>query len=99
MTNGLVEIEGYRLTRLDRPRSRRGGGVVMYIRDDLDWDHIPDQYSVSTLDIEVLTIKISHPFQPNLFISTVYLPPKCNLSKAIEVLDILANHISINSST
>lgn len=96
---GLIGIEGYRLARLDRALNKHGGGVAIYIRDDLNWDPIPDQYSVSNTDIELLTVKISRPFQSTLFVSTVYLPPKSNLAKAIDALDRLANYLPRNNCT
>ncbi|CAB3986869.1 Hypothetical predicted protein [Paramuricea clavata] len=73
--NGEISIPGFNLIRKDR--NRAGGGVVLYIRDNLSYldrnDLVPDR-------LEMLCAEITRPFSKSLFVCTWYRPPKSNLS-------------------
>lgn len=70
----LVNIDGYNVFRLDRAISKRGGGVAIFVRNDLDVESVPSEYNVSNNNVEVLSVFVKFPSQKNYLISTVYVP-------------------------
>ncbi|CAB4041287.1 RNA-directed DNA polymerase from transposon BS [Paramuricea clavata] len=67
--DGEISIPGFNLIRKDR--NRAGGGVVLYIRDNLSYldrnDLVPDR-------LEMLCAEITRPFSKSLFVCTWYRP-------------------------
>lgn len=92
---GQFKIEGYNLARLDRQGPKRGGGIGCYIRSDLHWEYMEDiaGSTVSTSDIEMLTIKLTRNMQRPIILSVVYIPPNAPLSLSIDHLDKLGDKI------
>jgi hypothetical protein len=70
ISDGLVKIRGYDIVRNDR--SRRGGGVCIYLRSTINYkirnDLVPD-------DIEAICLEISNPNSRNFIVASVYRPP------------------------
>jgi exonuclease III len=68
--DGLVKIHGYDIVRNDR--SRRGGGVCIYLRSTINYkirsDLVPD-------GIEAICLEISKPNSRNFIVASVYRPP------------------------
>ena len=63
--DGEISIPGFNLIRKDR--NRAGGGVVLYIRDNLSYldrnDLVPDR-------LEMLCAEITRPFSKSLLVET-----------------------------
>lgn len=87
----LIKIQGFNLVRYDRQPKKRGGGLIFYIRNDLEWEIIGPKFS--TPDIEVFSVFIKRKFGKNLYISLTYIPPSANISHSIEKLDLLGNYV------
>ena len=70
ISDGLVKIRGYDIVTNDR--SRRGGGVCIYLRSTISYkiqnDLVPD-------DIEAICLEISKPNSRNFIVASVYRPP------------------------
>jgi len=71
VTNAEIHVEGYNVVRLDR--SRHGGGVCVYIRDDIAFSPRQDLHDDR---LEALWIDIVIPKTKPITIGTVYRPPK-----------------------
>ena len=69
-----IHVIGYDLIRNDR--NRYGGGVVLYVRDNIPFsvrnNLIPNQ-------LEMVCIEVSRPYNKSFLISTWYRPPNSNL--------------------
>lgn len=90
LPNSLIAISGYNIIRLDRVINKRGGGLLLYINDQFDFDIAPDHLNVSNANLELLSVKVKIPNQRDFVISTVYLPPS---GKKIEALQMISNNI------
>ena len=70
ISDGLVNISGYDIIRKDR--SRRGGGVCVYLRSSINYktrnDLVPD-------GLEAVCLEICKPNSRNFFVASVYRPP------------------------
>lgn len=80
--------------RLDRC-NKKGGGIIIFIRDDIVFDRFENnRFDVTTPDIELLSVLIKRKFQKPLCLSGIYIPPKAIIDKAIEFLDEMGVHIN-----
>ena len=70
ITDAEIELPGYSLERKDR--NRQGGGVCLYIRNDLAYNRRSD---LDTFDIESVWIHIHLPKTKPILIASVYRPP------------------------
>lgn len=95
LPNQMINIIGYNPIRLDRSSGKKGGGLILYIREDLAWDFLTNQSQISNADIEILTIIIKRKHQRNLCVSLVYIPPSGNLDIAIGKLNEVAKEITL----
>ncbi|CAB4016621.1 Hypothetical predicted protein [Paramuricea clavata] len=70
ISNNEIHIDGFNIIRKDR--NRFGGGVVLYVRQNISFsdriDLIPDE-------LEMVCIELSLPYNKSLLISTWYRPP------------------------
>ena len=70
ISDGLVNISGYDIIRKDR--SRRGGGVCVYLRSSINYktrnDLVPD-------GLEAVCLEICKPNSRNFIVASVYRPP------------------------
>lgn len=89
----LIDISGYIPFRLDRKIQMKGGGLLIYIRNDLEADFLKSELDVSNQNIELMNVIIKRKFQHWLCVSVVYIPPKANLELALEYLDKVSNYI------
>lgn len=76
--NNLVKIQGYNMERADRKGKKRGGGLIMYIHDQLHYDTLPEDHSFSDENIEMLSLIIKPACQTNFIVSIVYIPPSAD---------------------
>ena len=70
ISNSEISIEKYTLVRNDR--TRHGGGVAMYIRNSINFNHRNDLHDEA---LEFLCVEISKPKVKPFLISTWYRPP------------------------
>ena len=70
-SNELVAIKGYNIERRDRP-SDPHGGVLMYINEDIPYNH---RYDLQHEYVEAIWIEIIFPKSKPYLIATVYRPP------------------------
>ena len=86
ITNSQIHIPGYVIERRDR--NRCGGGVSMYIREDIDYELRTDIASVNTL-VESLWVEIKCINSMPCLISSIYRPPSARVDYYNGILDIL----------
>ena len=71
--NSHVYIPGFKIVRKDRRvNGRKGGGVCIYLRTNLDYRKRDD---LTNDDLECLIIEISEPRSSEFLIGTWYRPP------------------------
>ena len=74
VTNKEIEIEGYKLHRLDRLH-KKGGGVCAYIRKDIKSLVLKDLSYISETNFHQLWIKLQHKKSKSLLVCVSYRPP------------------------
>ena len=89
--NTFVNIPGYTIIRQDRilpDRTKRGGGLVMYISNRIE--HYINRPDLNYCDqnIEMQWIEIHIPNQKKYFIGNIYRPPNTNSTEALSKLNI-----------
>ena len=84
---------GYSLHRSDRAGGRQGGGVALYIRDDLCCDILATYAAVHPLRggsvCELLVVKIH---QLDTVVCVMYRPPDTRLEEFSGLLKVLTTH-------
>ena len=92
--DAMICIEGYTHYRFDRKvvnqqgYLKRGGGIIIYLKNSLLFDHVPgDLFNVSTNDIELCTICIRRPHTRRLYLCSVYRPPTGNVQNYIDTIE------------
>ena len=86
------DISGYNFIHRHRV-DRSGGGVGIYLLDDLDFKHRADLAFPSDC-AESLFIEINRSKEKNILIGVIYRPPDKNLPQFIIELDQLVDRIS-----
>ena len=84
----LIHIQGYKTVRLDRatsPAKKRGGGLLIYVKEDIDVQ-TQEQECMSSKDLEIQWIRIKRPHSRNILLANIYRPPGGNLNQAIKLL-------------
>lgn len=94
INTSIIDIPGFSIIRLDRSTSKKGGGVAMYVNNNLGKCDLDVSQDISNSNIELLSIKIIRHNQKPIYVSVSYLPPKSNITKALDSLDTLANYLS-----
>lgn len=84
-----VHLDGYSAVSLNR-KSKRGGGVCMFIKLGFTCDFL-DDLSRSTTDIEVICAKCD-----NFVFAVVYRPPDGNLSEFFACLEAIFSFVNGN---
>ena len=92
--NTLIDIEGYTSHRLDRccmndqGLPKRGGGIIVYIKNTLSFDSINGGlFNVSNNDIELTTLCVKRPHTRCLYLISVYRPPSGNVKNCVAALE------------
>jgi hypothetical protein len=80
-----INIPGYQIFRRDRKITKRGGGVLLYINENIPTMQITPRIS-SELKLELLIVHIQ---KPSLVVALVYRPP----NQEVQVDDILLNEL------
>ena len=99
--NSIIDIAGYNVYRQDRKfanregRIKRGGGLLLYMRNDLLYDNLGgDFFNIYNQDVEITTIKINRPHTRKLYLILVYRPPNGNIANARDHLNNITKLIS-----
>ncbi len=74
ISNSEVEIRGYELVRRDR--NRNGGGVAIYLRNNIPYI---ERSALISDNIEALCLEIRKPKIKPVLVSTLYRPPHSNI--------------------
>jgi hypothetical protein len=72
--NSELNLPGYQIFRQDRRTSRKGGGLILYINNNLAAmrvNQLPDEFP----ELEIITVKIKIPNSPNLTLAVIYRSP------------------------
>ena len=71
-----VEIDGYNFVYKNRPvNNGSGGGVGLYVSDNLDFRIRTDIYADEAEVMEALFIEIIRPHEKNVIVGIIYRPP------------------------
>ena len=88
----MVAIKGYSTYRLDRccnPNSqqKRGGGLIVYVKNTSSDVYVQEVDSSSTQDIKVQWLKIARANSKTILLANVYKPPLEKVEKAVKILE------------
>ena len=88
LNSGLVEIDGYRIFRMDRKagggNKKRGGGLLTYVNAKFSSQcEALEDLDASDPNIEAQRIYIHRPNCKDAVVCNIYLPPSGDLNKAI----------------
>ena len=87
--NSDVQIEGYKLLRLDR-LGKQGGAVCVYTRTSLKTNIIKDISEMSQTGFHQLWLQIQSKKIQSILLCVVYRPPDCSVSCFMD--DFLENY-------
>ena len=79
MSNAEVEIEGYKLSRLDRT-TKSGGGVCIYTRTSLKVKILKELTGKSPSGFHQLWVQVQHKNLKSIIFCIVYRPPDCSVA-------------------
>lgn len=85
--SSILKLQGFSLIRLDRMIDKRGGGILFYVKNEVDYEMLDVTLSISNENIEIMSSIINRKFKKKLCVSLAYIPPKGNVRKALEYLD------------
>lgn len=74
VTEGEIHIPGYILVRKDR--TRYGGGVALYVRENLSYTIRNDLVPVQ---LEMICVEINLPYNRSFLVGTWYRPPSATI--------------------
>ena len=80
-TADLVNITGYNFVSNHR-KSKSGGGVGIYLQNDLDYKLRPECYFSNPELTESLFVEIIVPQRKNIIVGSVYRPPNWVVEQA-----------------
>ena len=98
--DALIEIDNYKLHRLDRDTlvcKKSGGGLVTYSSDKYEVDFM-EEWSSSTSDLEILWTKLKLPHTRPTYVANVYRPPAGDVNVALNTLDNRILKINMNGT-
>lgn len=84
INSNIVGIAGYSLFRKDR--TGRGGGIAVYVREELKCETIQFDFDIEEGGVESLWLNLKI-CNTNLVIGTIYRPPVVNISYLINLVD------------
>jgi len=88
-----IELAGYNFISLPRENMRRGGGVGVYVKDDLVCKMRKD-LSKTSEEAEVLTIELTNHKAKNIILSNIYRPPSGSTILYYETVVSLLNKVN-----
>ena len=87
-------LDGYHFLRQDRRKSKAGGGLAFYVRDDIKFQRLP---SLESSSIEVMVIKVNIQ-NANYLILLTYRPPHTPLNHYYDKLGSVMEKSLIKTS-
>ena len=91
-----VDIDGYNFVYKNRP-VRSGGGVGLYVSDNLDFRIRRDIYADEDEVMEALFIEIIRPHEKNVIVGIIYRPPNQNVNDFVTRMNEILGKISRNN--
>lgn len=82
-----VELDGFKLVRLDRAYQKRGGGLMCYVNSNYDFENVQDECNHSSTDLEMLSVLVKPHHQRNFLVITIYIPPTAKKSHALNIVE------------
>ena len=79
-----ILIQGYSILRKDRNSGKQGGGIVVFVRDNL---HISLRSDLSIDGIEAVWIELERPKWKPMVIGSIYRPPDEDADQSITAMD------------
>jgi hypothetical protein len=73
-TNRQVGLDGFRVIRADRGGGRRGGGVALYLRENLRYMVVARSTPTSVVDYLFIELRLPYP----ILVCSIYNPPNNN---------------------
>jgi Reverse transcriptase (RNA-dependent DNA polymerase) len=73
-TNRHVGLDGFRVIRADRGGGRRGGGVALYLRENLRYKVVARSTPTSVVDYLFIELRLPYP----ILVCVIYNPPNIN---------------------
>ena len=92
-TSELVNITGYSFVSNHR-KSKSGGGVGIYLQNDLDYKLHPECNFSDLEVIETLFLEITVPHGKNIIVRLVYRPPNHNVASFLDKFNNTLSYIS-----
>jgi len=92
ITDEEISIDGYTVIRNDR--NRHGGGVAIYIRENIPFEIINNKDNI--YDIEILPVIINLENSPKFVLSCIYRPPSASQEYFNKLIDCLESLQTIN---
>ena len=75
ITDGEIHIPGYVITWKDR--NRHGGGVALYIKENISFSV---RHDLAPAQLEIICLVINLPYNRSFLVSTWYRPPSANIN-------------------
>lgn len=88
-----LELEGYTLQSQPRRDGKQGGGLGIYIQNDLVFKN-RNELSVTCVDLELMAIEIIRPKEKNIIIANIYRPPSGKVDQLHDILSATLTNIS-----
>lgn len=85
LPNNLILSPGYNLARKDRRLDKRGGGLCVFLRNNIIYEELSLPNNCPEADLEWLCLKTSIGGNKKQIILLLYRPPSGNPSTAIEM--------------
>ena len=93
-----VNIDGYNFVYKNR-RVRLGGGVGLYLSDNLDYKIRTDIYANEDEVMESLFVEIIRPHERNIIVGLIYRPPNQNVNDFVTRMNNVLEKISRDNKT
>ena len=93
--DSLLHWEGYNLVRQDRglTRNKRGGGVCIYIREEISYRINQDYKNLIGSNLEFILLNVKPHMQKPINLIGIYRPPDGNPKECVSHLTFILNQI------
>lgn len=97
LNDNLFIVPGYHFIRKDRPTVKRGGGLCIYLKDNIIYEELhPCDNGYDDKDLESLCLKLHIGGHKKLILLLVYRPPKGNPQEAIKSIKTSIEFVNQN---
>ena len=87
--NGMLDLDGYSFLRQDRGTGtgkKRGGGLLVYYRDNIKLTHIQD-FCYNCVDYEIITARLHLENTKEIYFICTYRQPAGNIQEFINIVE------------